>query len=707
MPHALTPLLKPQSVAVIGASPDVKKLNGELFHFLVEGKFPGRILPVNPNYKEIHGIACHPTIAAAGKAIDLALVAIPAKAVPGALEECAAAGVKNAVVISSGFAEEGGDSAGLQQRVAEIAKRTGMRVSGPNSEGFYNAMDRVSATFSPTVPRSWTRPAPIAGARRIGIVAQSGGMGFAIFDRGLASRLDFSYVITSGNEVDLSMADFVDYLVDDPDTGVIGLFCEAIRNPALFESAAAKALARGKPIVALKVGQSEAGSRATASHTASIAGWNAAYDAFFAKYGIIATGDVDEAMSACGLLATNATWGTGKRVAIVTPSGGAGALTSDAMERAGFTVPGLDAATQTKLRTRMPSYGSAVNPIDVTAQGNRAGALVDAVQHMLKSDTVDLVVSVHSLASLKPPTFDATAMAKSDGPRKPIASYSYTLASDIGREAMSNAGLLVNTNLSAMASAMQKIVARAAVATPEDLSKRLPAASKVESALAPHQGRALTEWDAKRFLRGFGIEASREELAANADEAVAAAERLGWPVALKIQSEAILHKTEVGGVALGLRNADELRAAWPKVSDAAGRANVSGDRVQGVLVQRMAPAGVELIAGVINDPTFGPIVMVGLGGVAVELFKDVAYRPAPMSPAEAERLLRSLKAAVRFDGFRGSRKLDLAPAAKLVSELSLIAAAGRGVIAEMEMNPVILHADGSGITIADALIRAL
>src|SRR6185369_8471549 len=327
-PHALSAMLRPRSVAVIGASPDTKKLNGELLHFLIEGGYTGDVRPVNPNYKEIHGRPCHADIAAAGGA-DLALIAIPARAVPAALDQCASAGVKHAVVISSGFAEEGGESASLQTRVAAIARRTGMRISGPNSEGFYNAIDRVAATFSPTVPRSWQREAPIAGAKRIGIVAQSGGMGFAIFNRGVASRLDFSYVITSGNEVDLTMADFVDYLVDDEDTGVIGLFCESIRDAAAFEAAAARALGR-KPIVMLKVGQSEAGSRATASHTASIAGWNAAYDAFFAKYGIISTGDVDEAMAACGLLATNSTWSTGRRAAIVTPSGGAGALVSDA-----------------------------------------------------------------------------------------------------------------------------------------------------------------------------------------------------------------------------------------------------------------------------------------------------------------------------------------------------------------------------------------
>ena len=701
MPHSLTSLLKPASIAVIGASSDTNKLGGELFHFLIEGRYSGKLLPVNPNCAEIHGIACHADIAAASTAgrVDLAIIAIPARAVPSALEQCAAAGVRNAVIISSGFAEEGGESALLQARVARIAKTTDLRVSGPNSEGFYNAIDRVSATFSPTVPRSWKRAAPIAGARRIGIVAQSGGMGFAIFDRGLAARLDFSYVITSGNEVDLTMADYVDYLVDDPDTGVIGLFCEAIRDSAGFEAAATRARRIGKPIVVLKVGQSEAGRRATASHTASIAGSGAAYEAFFARHGIISTGDIDEAMAACGLLATNPRWGAGRRALIVTPSGGAGALASDALERAGFVVPPLSEAAQAALRPKMPSYGAAGNPVDVTAQGNRAGAYVDAVQLMQGSGEVDVIVAMQSLASETRLSFDPADLARRpSGAAKPIAVYSYPLASEFARGRMAEAGFMVNTNLSAMAGAMDKIVAAAGVREREGVPSELSAA-QVAEAVAGLAG-SLTEWHSKRLLRTFGIEESHERLARTIGEALVAADALGYPVALKIQSAAILHKTEVGGVKVGVPDPAALRVAYDAVCASAGNSEI-----EGVLVQRMAPAGVEMIVGAFDDPVFGPIVMVGAGGIAVELFPDVAYRQAPLSPRGADALIRSLKSSARFEGFRGTRRIDIAPLARLVARFSQIAAAGRGKIAELELNPVIVHADGSGLTIADALIR--
>jgi len=702
MSSFLNSFLKPSSIAVIGASPDSKKLNGELLEFLIEGGFRGRIAPVNPNYKEIRGHKCYTDIASVAGPVDLAVIVIPARGVPQVLAECAKNNVRNALIISSGFAEEGGDSVQLQRAVSDIARSTGIRVAGPNSEGFYNATDRVCATFSPTVPRSWKRPSPIAGARRIGIVAQSGGMGFAIFDRGLAARLDFSYVITSGNEVDLTMADFVDFLVDDAETGVICLFCESIRDGGRFREAMARAQRIGKPIVVLKVGRSVAGSRATASHTASIAGWNAAYSAYFAKYGVIAVDDVDEAIAACGLLATNPPWGPGRRLAVVTPSGGGGALAADAVERAGFVVPALSEPVQSALKAKMPSYGSAGNPIDVTAQGSRAGVLVDAVQGMQVSGEVDAIVCVQSLASETKISFDAAALGRRpEHHPKPLACYSYTLPSDFARARLAEAGLFVNANLSAMAAAMQKIVTAAeGEPHPEAEVRGQMNSERIQADLYDYSGRSLTEWRTKGLLRKWEVEASREELATTLDGALQAAGRLGYPVALKIQSEQILHKTEVGGVRLGISDPAMLEKAFMEVL-----ASAKSSPAEGVLVQKMSPPGVEMIVGILEDAVFGPVVMVGAGGTAVELYRDVAYWPAPLSPREATALIGSLKSSARFQGFRGSQAIDIGPFAALVSRLSQVVAAARGRIRELECNPVIVHSDGSGVTIADALMR--
>src|ERR1700682_4446425 len=322
MPHPLDTLFCPDSIALIGASRDQEKLPGRLLSMLRKNEFPGQIYPINPNYGDIDGLKCYPTIAAVGASIDLAVVIIPARAVLGALEQCAAAGVKNAVIISSGFAEEGGDSAAMQDAIVALAKKTGMRISGPNAEGFYSQAQRVAATFSPTVDLKPDAPQLVATKRRIGIVAQSGGIGFAIYPRAKALGVALSYVISAGNESDLGAGEFLEYMVQDASTDVILLFIEGIRDVDKFLAAAQLAAEIGKPVIVTKVGRSGAGERAAASHTASMAGWSAAYDAVFAKYGFIVSNDLDEAVTTAAILTTHQL-PKGDRAAVLTASGGA------------------------------------------------------------------------------------------------------------------------------------------------------------------------------------------------------------------------------------------------------------------------------------------------------------------------------------------------------------------------------------------------
>ena len=305
MPHPLDTFFAPDSIALIGASRDLEKIPGRLLSMLRKNGFAGKIYPINPNYGDIDGLKCYPSIAEVGQPIDLAIVIIPARAVLGALEQCAAAGVKNAVIISSGFAEEGGDSAAMQDAIVTLAKKTGMRISGPNAEGFYSHVQRVAATFSPTIDVKPGAPELVASRRRIGIVAQSGGIGFAIYHRAKALGIALSYVISAGNESDLGAGEFFDYMVQDASTDVILLFIEGIRDVDKFLAAARRAAEAGKPVIVTKVGRSGAGERAAASHTASMAGWSAAYDAVFAKYGFIVSNDLDEAVTIAAVLTTN------------------------------------------------------------------------------------------------------------------------------------------------------------------------------------------------------------------------------------------------------------------------------------------------------------------------------------------------------------------------------------------------------------------
>ena len=700
MTHPLHSFFWPESIAVLGASPDLHRIRGRLLHQLRENGFPGRILPINPSYQDIAGLPCYRSIAAVGTPVDLALVAIPAAGVAAALEECAQAGVKNALIISSGFAEEGGAAGDMQADLVEVTQRTGIRACGPNCEGYFNALGKVATTFSPTVEAQEDANAIRVSDRRVGVIAQSGGIGFALFNRGKAAGIGFSYVISTGNEADLNMADFLDYMVEDSNTHAVLVFCEAVRNGPTFVAALAKARSLRKPIIAIKVGRSSAGSRASASHTASLSGSYTAYHAVFERYGVIEAEDADEAVAIAGVI-VSCPLPRGRRVGIVTPSGGGGVWMADTLSACGLTVPPLSPSMQTALRAVMPSYGAPGNPVDVTAQGSQTGpATMTAMEQLAQSDEIDMLVIITSLTSVTRISLDGPRVrATAERCNKPMTVWTYTLPSEFGRAGAAGCGLFVHSDLRNVGVAMSKLAGYA-----EALARPIPEPPLLGDVapLPPDLPRVLPEHAAKHALAPF-LPPSAERLATTAAEAMDAATALGFPVALKIQSPDLPHKTEAGGVRLGLADAAAVRVAY----DAMMRdvlAFKPDARIDGMAVQKMAPKGHELVIGMVNDPTFGPIMMVGFGGVTVELFGDVAHSPAPVDVAEAERMLLSLRSAPLLTGFRGGKPIGLAPLASLIARLSQAALAHADHIAEMEFNPVILHADGSGLTIADALV---
>src|SRR5258708_9699 len=458
MPHPLDTFFSPASIALIGASRDQEKIPGRLLSMLRKNEFPGKIYPINPNYGDIDGLKCYPSIADVGQPIDLAIVIIPARAVFGALEQCAAAGVKNAVIISSGFAEEGGDSAAMQDAIAALAKRTGMRISGPNAEGFYSEAQRVAATFSPTVDVKPNERPLIATLRRIGIVAQSGGIGFAIYHRAKAIGVALSYVVSAGNESDLGAGEFFEYMVQDASTDVILLFIEGIRDVDKFLAAARRAAEVGKPVIVTKVGRSGAGDRAAASHTASMAGWSAAYDAVFAKYGFIVSHDLDEAVTIAAVLTTNPL-PKGDRVAVLTVSGGGGIWGADTVSMQGLQVPALSDGIQSQIKQWMPSYGAAGNPVDVTAQGVSSGGLQKSIELFSTSNEIDATLLVLSLSSDTRMWFkEAELKPVISAQNKPVVFYSYTLPSDFARRELAKSGVAVLSGLHHVCVAMRRLV---------------------------------------------------------------------------------------------------------------------------------------------------------------------------------------------------------------------------------------------------------
>jgi acyl-CoA synthetase (NDP forming) len=700
MNHPLHSFFWPQSIAVLGASPDTHRIRGRLLHQLRENGYPGRILPINPSYQEIGGLRCYASIEQVGEPIDLALVAIPATGVAPALENCARAGVKNALIISSGFAEEGGAASEMQAALVDVTRRTGIRACGPNCEGYYNTLGKVATTFSPTVEVKEDEGRVLVSERRLGVIAQSGGIGFALFNRGKAAGIGFSYVISTGNEADLTMAEFLDYMIEDENTHAVMLFCESVRNGPAFLAAAAKARQRGKPIIAIKVGRSEAGSRASASHTASLSGSYTAYRAVFDRYGVIEAEDPDEAVAIAGVLLT-CPLPQGRRVGIITPSGGGGVWMADTMSANGLIVPPLSPQTQASLRAVMPSYGAPGNPVDVTAQGSNTGpAAMTAMETLAQSDEIDMLVMITSLTSETRVSLDAERIrATAARCGKPMTVWTYTLPSEFGRQTAAGCGLFTHSDLRNVGVALGKLADYA-----EAQARALPASPDVRAAPLPLDlPHVMTEYHAKTLLAPFGMPISHERLAISATEATEAANALGYPVALKIASPDLPHKTEAGGVILGLRDPQSVTAAFHRIKESAQRYRPDA-RIEGVLVQKMAPRGHELVVGMINDPSFGPIMMAGFGGTLVELMGDVVHRLAPVDIEDARQMLSSLKGAKLLQGWRGAEPTDIAPAAELIANLSRAALAWREQVAEMELNPVILHADGSGLTIADALI---
>jgi acetyltransferase len=699
MPHPLDSFFAPGSIALIGASRDLEKIPGRLLSFLRKNEFPGKIYPVNPNYADIDGLKCYPTIADVGQPIDLAIVIIPARAVLGALEQCAAVGVKNAVIISSGFAEEGGDSAAMQDAIAALAKKTGMRISGPNAEGFLSEVQKVAATFSPTVDVKPGHVPLVATTRRIAIVAQSGGIGFAIKHRAKALGVAISYCVSTGNESDLGAGEFFEYMVQDDSTDAILLFIESIRDVDKFLAAARRAAETGKPVIVTKVGRSGAGERAAASHTASMAGWSAAYDAVFAKYGFIVSNDLDEAVTIAAVLTTNPT-PKGDRVAVLTVSGGAGIWGADTVSMQGLQVPELSAPIQEEIMKLLPSYGSARNPIDVTAQGVHSGGLQKSIDLLAASDEVDAILVVLSLSSdTRMPFKQAELKPVIDAQTKPIVFYSYTLPSPFARNALAASGVIVLSGLTHVGVAMRQMAARAKfrlapevamAAGPRDLTAHLKSA-------------ALSEVDSKALLREAGLVLPGEVLVTEKSGLDAAIASVGLPLVAKVQSPEIPHKSEVGGVRVNISTKGEVFLAYEALLQNARRHRPDA-AIQGVLVGPMAKKGVEIIIGTLLDATFGPMIMVGFGGITTELFRDVIYRPAPVSAAEVLAMLGELKAAPLLNGFRGAAKADVAALSQLIAQVSVLAAQYREQIAEIEINPVLVHADGQGVTIVDALV---
>ncbi|HWB46437.1 MAG TPA: acetate--CoA ligase family protein [Hyphomicrobiaceae bacterium] len=708
----LKSLLWPQTVALIGASNDADGLRGRILHVMKSHAFAGNFYPVSRSQTEVMGLKAYPSIDALPHPADLAVLIIPAQYVPAELERCGKAGVKSAIILSSGFAEAvGGEGSSLQDEIRAIARRYGMAVMGPNSEGYANTAALLCPTFSPAMEASARPLLPERSPRgQVAVIAQSGGIGFSYFDHGRAKEMSFRYIVTTGNEACLETLDFADFIVDEGKTDALMLLLEDVKNPRMFRKVAEKALRAGVPIIVNKIGQSEAGVRAAASHTAALAGSYDAYRAMFARYGMIEGRDTGEMVDiADGFVAWKHCLPAGRRVAICTASGGGGGWMADACAAAGLDVPELDAGTRARVDVHLPSYGTSQNPVDATAQGvykiGYAG-LLDLVLPSPAIDGVIVVMTARSPANIERQREALERLARET--EKPILLWTYTLPAPASVSLLAAAGYPLFTNIQNCARTFR------ALADYKAMRERFLRPITVRNEPAPETARArdllaaagttLCEWEARPILEAYGLRwGPAGVLATSADDAVRAAREIGGPVALKVQSPGLPHKTEAGAVALNLSSPDEVRAAYARVLDGAKHHAPAAD-ILGVLVQPMAPPGHEVILGIKRDATFGPMLMVGLGGVLVELLQDVALAPVPLDDRQARDLIESLKGARLLRGYRGTPPADVGALATLMAQLSRLAAEHVEDIAEIDLNPVLVHEQGRGVTVVDALI---
>jgi acyl-CoA synthetase (NDP forming) len=689
---SISRLLKPLSVAVIGASADPTKTAGRPVAYLKKLGFTGDIFPINPKVNEIDGLKCYPDVASLPSVPDVGIVLLGAERAHLAVRDLANLGCAAAIVLASGYTETGEEGAVRQKQLIEAAGK--MRILGPNTIGLVNLTDNIMLSATGALEMDHF---PVGG---IGVVSQSGGIMGSLLSRAAARGIGLSKLISTSNEVDLELADFIDHLADDPATKVIALYIETVRNPEKFRAACLKAAKAGKPVVAFKIGRSEAGARAAVSHTGAMAGADRMYDALFKQVGIIRAQTFADLLDIPAALSTGRKL-RGNRIAILTSTGGAGTLVSDDLGIADFDTPAPDEATASALRA-LNSGSEAVldrNPIDVTLAGLRPDLLRGAINALLASPTYDALVIVVGSSSLAKPELMAGAIQEClPNSDKPVFAYVSPHAPAVGK-------LLTERGVPAYAAAESITAACSAMRHASEFKPLVSDAAKHEvKSLHDLPSGSLNEAQAKQLFTKFGVPCAAERTVHTPEQAEAAATELGGRVVLKILSSEITHKSDVGGVAVGVN--PETMAARIASMTAEVKSN-TGKLPEGFLVQEMVTGGTELILGMHRD-SLGTAILLGMGGVTAELFKDTTMRLLPakggLTREEALSMAKDLKTWPLLDGFRGRPKADVDALVDAVVAFSQMAAQLGERLIEAEINPVFVLPKGKGVKAADGVV---
>jgi acyl-CoA synthetase (NDP forming) len=681
-------MLDAQSVAVVGASGDPAKIGYLPVDYLVKFGYEGRIYPVNPRLEEVRGHTAYPSLSALPEVPDIVAIMVAAPLVPAVLEEAGTLGVRGALVITAGFAEVDEDGEALQERILEIAEAHGIQMIGPNSVGIIHSPTKMALTFTAAL-----RQGPLAPTGRIGIVSQSGAFGTVLYGVARHEGLRIHSYISAGNEAQLGVPEFVAAMVDHPDIHTIGGYIEGIRDGAAFMDVALAARRAGKPIVFVKVGASAAGATAAASHTGALTGNDQAYQAAFARGGVARAVDEQHMLDLLQAFDVLDSLPAGNRLAIASMSGGAGVQLCDAAEAHGLRVLPFSDEVISRLKAVLPPFAAVANPVDFTGQfvTNPTG-LRTVMRELAAADTADAVVLFAGLGWSAGGGW-VEPVVEAAGSGSPIFVVS-PLATEDQRSRLTAAGVPIYETLRQATQVIESLVAwnswqPAESAAPIDPGIDTP-------------GGAMTEAEGKALLADIGIRVPRGSVAASPEEAAAAAAAIGGRVVMKIEAVGVDHKTEAGGVRVGVATGDAA-ATYDEIV-AAVAAYAPDAQIQGVLVEEMIPGEAEAVIGTTWQPPFGHVVMVGLGGVTVELLGDVAFALAPVGQAEARAMIESLRGYPLLNGYRGATPLDVDALAETVSRVSLLAAGMGPRLLEMDVNPVRVLPAGSGVAALDALV---
>jgi acyl-CoA synthetase (NDP forming) len=707
-PEQVRQLFNPHSIALIGAT-DKSRWSWSTFGNLKVHRFPGPVYLVNPRGIPVHGQDTYARIADLPGPVDLAFVMVPTSAVLDILNEAADHGIGSVVLLTSGFGETGDEGAELERQVADLARRRGLTILGPNGNGFINAAAGITPYGLPIEPPLLSGP--------VGVVLQSGALCSSVLTFAQSRNIGVSLQVSMGNESMVSMTDVMRYLIDDDQTRVIALFVESVRHPAEFLALAREALAKGKPIVAMKVGRSQAGARVARAHTGSLVGDDTVVDAVFRQNGVIRVDSLEDLIITAGLLAVTGPV-PGNRFGFITASGGASEIIADRAEDEGIEVPEFAPETVQRLLQVVPPFAAVQNPVDVTGYIliNR-DLMRNALRAVQDDPNLDALVLVSDLPRVAPPDpapvvdmyRETTALLQES--HKPIIVMGNTLTevTAFGRDVAGQTGhpgVLggIHHGLTALGRAVRwSALHQAAKDGP---ANGQPAAGAVprpraepELAVPYESGSSWSEYRASAFLAEHGIPVVPNVLVTDAAAAAVAADDLGYPVVVKLAADGIEHKSDIGGVKVGLRSATEVRAAFADVVRAGAEA---GADVRGALVQPMRDGGIELLVGIVTDPAWGQVLAIGLGGIWVEILRDTAVTVLPVDRDQVRRSLQGLRGARLFDGARGTEKADLDAVADAIVSVAALAGRLGDRLGELEINPLLVR--GSQVEALDALL---